>query len=714
MANGGRIDIDIIANMNRFNSALSAASRRIDRFGQQTQQQTRGVTTSTVAMGNAYAMLAQVATRAFTVIIDKIKETIIASSKMAIDMESSMMRLERVFGGASGQVTDFMKEQARALNLSQVQAARYSSTFGNLLKNMGEGQDATAKYSISLLKLAAVIKSQESRFTMEEILDKLRSGVLGNVQAIDDLGIEAKVGMLRTTSAFKKIAGDKSWSQLTFQQQQQIRLFGILEQGANLYGNTLAKTTSSALAQFNAILQDASLKLGQALLPVIQKAVPILIDFANGLEFIVSKLKVMSDLLFGVSDSAAQASTSQVKLGKDIQKAGKSAKKSLAPFDEIVAIQDKMSNSAKTTTSVSGAFSSPSQSGLGGISGAISEIKIPDVIAKSIEKLKESFAGLSSSFKRLKESSKPVLEPLLELLKEFISNRIAGYIETFALAIDGLALAFDGLNKISEIYKSIQEFFNNALAPVRQFVEDVKLVGWDGIREEISLTWARVYINVVEWWSWIKGLLKEEVNNIIKIKWDDIREKISLMWKRTYNNVVQWWTWIKSWLDNKISDIAENLGWDYIKNKISEMWKGVSDITMGIWEGIKSGVKSGLMFVIDSINKVIRLVNKIKFSTPEINIPATFFTPAVKIPSLTFGFGDIPEIPTDSFTDTAQQQGGVLSQGQQQGFGDGEGPVAEGREVNIILDGVVVGRGLIPFIAQEQQRLGLGEGLVIE
>ena len=46
----------------------------------------------------------------------------------------------------------------------------------------------TAELAKVFVRTAAVIKSNEPRFSMEQVMDKLRSGILGNTQAIDDLG----------------------------------------------------------------------------------------------------------------------------------------------------------------------------------------------------------------------------------------------------------------------------------------------------------------------------------------------------------------------------------------------------------------------------------------------------------------------------------------------------------------------------------------------
>ena len=76
--------------------------------------------------------------------------------------------------------------------------------------------------------------------------------------------------MLESTEAFKKFANGKSWAQLDFKVQQQIRLAAILEQAYDRYGDTLADTTQTKQARFIASLENIKLNLGQAFLPNLQ------------------------------------------------------------------------------------------------------------------------------------------------------------------------------------------------------------------------------------------------------------------------------------------------------------------------------------------------------------------------------------------------------------------------------------------------------------
>ena len=74
--------------------------------------------------------------------------------------------------------------------------------------------------------------------------------------------IEVRQSALKTTNAFKQIAGNKTWDQLTADQQKQIYTMAILEQSYAKFGNTMEKSSKTIMMQFNAQLQNTKLALG--------------------------------------------------------------------------------------------------------------------------------------------------------------------------------------------------------------------------------------------------------------------------------------------------------------------------------------------------------------------------------------------------------------------------------------------------------------------
>ena len=154
-------------------------------------------------------------------------------------VESAMGNIARNMQGSSKAFDVWAKTQSKALGMSREEAYKYGSTFSNLLGSFITDAQETASQTQGLMKAAAIISSKTGR-TYDDVANRIRSGMLGSTEAIEDLGVYTQVSMLESTKAFQKFANGKSWAQLDFKMQQQIRLAAILEQSYERYGDTLA------------------------------------------------------------------------------------------------------------------------------------------------------------------------------------------------------------------------------------------------------------------------------------------------------------------------------------------------------------------------------------------------------------------------------------------------------------------------------------------
>ncbi len=204
------------------------------------------------------------------------------SVQSAMKVESAIQQITRTMGESTNQFLKWSKANALAFNMSQSDAMNYGAIFSNLVSTFSNGTQQTLQYTTDLLKASSIIASGTGR-TMEDVMERIRSGLLGNTEAIEDLGVNVNVAMLQSTEAFKRFANGKSWDQLSFQTQQQIRLMAILEQTSNKFGGEVFSNTNSSLQQFVAVLKDVALNIGNAFLPIMNVVMPILTNFAMGL-----------------------------------------------------------------------------------------------------------------------------------------------------------------------------------------------------------------------------------------------------------------------------------------------------------------------------------------------------------------------------------------------------------------------------------------------
>ena len=287
------------------------------------------------------------------------------AAQFASQTEAGIKRLVDIYGEASQVVGDFIDQNARAIGMSRAAAASFAATYGNIFSAFAE-QSTNAQLTNEFLNLTAVIASKTGR-TVEEVQEKIKSGLFGNLRAIDDLGIFVRQSALIMTDAFKKIADGRSWEQLNNYEQQQVIALAILEQGVNKYGNEVMRTTALTRAQYNAAYQDFQNTWGQVvnkvLIPVLKVLTQVFTIATKGLQIIagLTGKTIDTSTAFSSQEKAiGGAVDNQEALTDAVKGTNKELKKSLAGFDEInILSQDTAESGGAGATGISG--------GVGGI-----------------------------------------------------------------------------------------------------------------------------------------------------------------------------------------------------------------------------------------------------------------------------------------------------------------------------------------------------------
>jgi hypothetical protein len=203
----------------------------------------------------------------------------------AVRYEALFANIEFRLGSVTKKFNDWVEAQSTGFGISRLEAATYGQAYLALTGTFSKTQEEQTEKAIKLLEQSAII-AQSGR-TIFDVLERVRSGMLGNTEAIEDLGVSVSVAALEQTEAFKKYAqGAKNWDSITNESiKLQIRYYGILEQAAKGFGTELYDTTSVQLNIFIAQMKNASLAMQQAMLPALQVALPYLIKLANVLEY---------------------------------------------------------------------------------------------------------------------------------------------------------------------------------------------------------------------------------------------------------------------------------------------------------------------------------------------------------------------------------------------------------------------------------------------
>ncbi|WP_080833201.1 hypothetical protein [Cohnella massiliensis] len=272
---------------------------------------------------------------------------IYSASQEAVRFEANLGRLNMQLKGSS---REFMT-WARGMGLAKSTAADMGATYSTLLSSFISNNDELTKQTKEIVQATRVVASATGR-TIEDTTERIRSGLLGNTEAIEDLGVFVNISMIESTNAFKKFANGKHWDQLDFRVQQQIRLAAILEQSYARYGNQLQNNVMTKQTLLVEQLKDIKLNLSQAFLPIWEAVLPALTALAENIAYVTEQFarftywvfrKDYDELTQGMAkgvNEQTQAVQEQSKAYDGLAGSAKKARGELASFDQFNLLGD--------------------------------------------------------------------------------------------------------------------------------------------------------------------------------------------------------------------------------------------------------------------------------------------------------------------------------------------------------------------------------------
>lgn len=270
-----------------------------------------------------------------------------AASSLATDTEASVQRIIDIYGSASKSVSDFIDSNARALGMSKAAATSFAAVYGNLFSVWADRR-TNAELTNKYLNTTAVVASKTGR-KMQDVQERIRSGLLGNTEAVEDLGIFVNIKTIEITEAFQRIADGRSWDKLSAYEQAQVRALAILEQATKKYGNEVAQTTSLTRARYNAAYEDFKntwgIVVNRILMPVLKVLTNIFNYATSALQAIFKisgkSITVNNDSFNEQSQAIGTAVENQNNLTDAIKETEKAQRKSILGFDELNVLSEK-------------------------------------------------------------------------------------------------------------------------------------------------------------------------------------------------------------------------------------------------------------------------------------------------------------------------------------------------------------------------------------
>lgn len=307
------LKVMIDAEIAPFKNKMKEVENRVKSASGKVQESTNKIKAESGSMLGTFAKLAKFAGLAY--LGKKMLDVGMYSTQMALEVTAAVNQIKRQMGESSQTFLKWVNDNASAMNMSTGEATKYGAVYSNLFSGFIKDSNKLSAYTAKMLQTSAVVAEGSGR-SITDVMERIRSGLLGNTEAIEDLGINVNVAMIQSTEAFKKFANGQSWDQLDYQTQQQIRLMAILEQATAKYGTTLSQSVNGRISLFKSLLKDAALNVGNAFLPIINAVMPILNSFAMVLKDVTGKLAEFIALMFnkkatvtdgGVASAASSA-----------------------------------------------------------------------------------------------------------------------------------------------------------------------------------------------------------------------------------------------------------------------------------------------------------------------------------------------------------------------------------------------------------------------
>ena len=563
----------------------------------------------------------------------KIGEVIKDGVKDAMSVETSIENINRTMQGSAKVFGDWVKSQSQAYGMSVQEGYKYGSTYSNLISSFQSNTKEIANSTHELMKATSIIASKTGR-TFEDTAERIRSGMLGSTEAIEDLGVYTQVSMLKSTEAFKELANGKSWQQLDFQTQQQIRLAAILEQTYARYGTTLADTTQTRHNQFIASLKNVQLTLGQAFLPIYNAILPPLTTFINALSKAISIIAQFTTALFGKPKVAKQQTKSIASqtnavsgLGSslddtaDSANSAKKAIKSLAGFDEINTL-----NQSGSSGGSGGGAGGIDAAGLDlGEEGFLSSVtEVSEKIQAFADKIKKCFGTLKDFIIKNKDIIISALSGIAAAFTTyFVMSNWTKIIEGIQLSFYALGYAISGISwpivaisagigllvgNIVYLWRTNEQFRDSVIEVWNNIKEFINTVTTD-IGEILTSLWDKygktLIKNIKDFFGTIQSFILNAWESVIKPIIENALDMLTQLWNKHLKGLVEELGEFIMKLTNGVLEIWNK----FISPIVDFLVKTLGPIFVTVFNYIVDSVGTAIAFISDLIKSLLQVFN---------------------------------------------------------------------------------------------------------
>lgn len=240
--------------------------------------------------------------------------------QLASDLDEVQNVVDVTFQKDAEKINAWSKTTLKAFGLSELQAKRFSSTLGAMMKSSGLAGDKIARMGMDLSELAGDMASFYN-LDIEEAFSKIRGGLSGETEPLKVLGVDMSITNLQKTFGLDS----KQWQSLDASQKMILRYKYLMKVTKDAQGDftrtmsdslanqqrVLKTTIEQMLATFGSVFMPAIVKFSNEALKIIQ-GIDIesikqkLEDFVNNIDFdkLINDIKNLAVQFFNWTKSA--------------------------------------------------------------------------------------------------------------------------------------------------------------------------------------------------------------------------------------------------------------------------------------------------------------------------------------------------------------------------------------------------------------------------
>lgn len=206
-----------------------------------------------------------------------IKDFAVDSVQVASDLQEVQNVVDVTFGSDAKTIETWAKKANKQFGLTELQAKKYTSTLGAMMKSSGLTGKAITSMSTDLAGLTADMASFYN-LDFETAFEKIRSGISGETEPLKQLGINMSVANLEAYALSQGI--DTAYESMTQAEQVTLRYNYLMQATSDAQGDFARTSDSLANSQRLLSTNFDTLKanIGEALLPVLNSAVGAIND----------------------------------------------------------------------------------------------------------------------------------------------------------------------------------------------------------------------------------------------------------------------------------------------------------------------------------------------------------------------------------------------------------------------------------------------------